>query len=37
MIAKTAGVSIGWLYDFFPNRESIFDEIVSRSLDKVTP
>jgi AcrR family transcriptional regulator len=37
MIAKASGVSIGWLYDFFPNRESIFDEIVSRSLDKVTP
>ncbi|MGZ4762039.1 MAG: TetR/AcrR family transcriptional regulator [Ilumatobacteraceae bacterium] len=37
MIAKAAGVSIGWLYDFFPNRESIFDEIVTRSLDKVTP
>jgi AcrR family transcriptional regulator len=37
MIAKAAGVSIGWLYDFFPNRESIFDAIVSRSLDKVTP
>ncbi len=37
MIAKAAGVSIGWLYDFFPNRDSIFDEIVSRSLDKVTP
>lgn len=37
MIAKAAGVSIGWLYDFFPNRESIFDAIVARSLDKVTP
>jgi len=37
MIAKVAGVSIGWLYDFFPNRESIFDAVVSRSLDKVTP
>ncbi|HZX54640.1 MAG TPA: TetR/AcrR family transcriptional regulator [Ilumatobacteraceae bacterium] len=37
MIAKAAGVSIGWLYDFFPNRESIFDAVVSRSLDKVTP
>lgn len=37
MIAKASGVSIGWLYDFFPNRESIFDEIVTRSLDKVTP
>ena len=29
MIAKAAGVSIGWLYDFFPNRESIFDAIVA--------
>jgi AcrR family transcriptional regulator len=37
MIAKAAGVSIGWLYDFFPNRESIFDAIVVTSLDKVTP
>ena len=37
MIAKAAGVSIGWLYDFFPNRESIFEAIVARSLDKVTP
>jgi len=37
MIAKASGVSVGWLYDFFPNRESIFDEIVTRSLDKVTP
>lgn len=37
MIAKTAGVSIGWLYDFFPNRESIFDAIVARSFDKITP
>ncbi len=37
MIAKAAGVSIGWLYDFFPNRESIFDAIVARSLDKITP
>ena len=37
MIAKAAGVSIGWLYDFFPNRESIFDAIVATSLDKVTP
>lgn len=37
MIAKAAGVSIGWLYDFFPNRESIFDAVVANSLDKVTP
>ena len=37
MIAAEAGVSIGWLYDFFPNRESIFDAVVTRSLDKVTP
>ncbi len=37
MIAKASGVSIGWLYDFFPNRESIFDAIVAASLDKVIP
>jgi AcrR family transcriptional regulator len=37
MIARAAGVSIGWLYDFFPNREAIFDAIVARSLSKVTP
>lgn len=37
MIAKASEVSIGWLYDFFPNRESIFDAIVAASLDKVIP
>ena len=36
-IAAAAGVSIGWLYDFFPNRESVFDAVVERSFDKVTP
>jgi AcrR family transcriptional regulator len=36
-IAAAAGVSIGWLYDFFPNRESIFDAVVERSFEKVTP
>lgn len=34
-IAAAAGVSIGWLYDFFPNRESIFDAVVQRSFGKV--
>src|SRR5215213_8225116 len=36
-IAAAAGVSIGWLYDFFPNRESIFDAVVERSFEKVSP
>jgi AcrR family transcriptional regulator len=36
-IAADAGVSIGWLYDFFPNRESIFDAVVERSFEKVAP
>lgn len=36
-IASTAGVSIGWLYDFFPNRESVFDAVVERSFEKVAP
>jgi AcrR family transcriptional regulator len=36
-IAAEAGVSIGGLYDFFPNRESIFDAVVERSFDKVSP
>ena len=36
-IAVAAGVSIGWLYDFFPNRESVFDAVVERSFEKVTP
>jgi AcrR family transcriptional regulator len=35
--AAAAGVSIGWLYDFFPNRESIFDAVVERSFEKVAP
>jgi AcrR family transcriptional regulator len=37
LIAQRAGVSIGWLYDFFPNREAIFDAVVARSLDRVMP
>jgi AcrR family transcriptional regulator len=36
-IAAAAGVSIGWLYDFFPNREAIFDAVVERSFEKVAP
>jgi AcrR family transcriptional regulator len=37
LIAQRAGVSIGWLYGFFPNRETIFDAVVARSFDKVAP
>lgn len=37
MIAAGARVSVGWLYDFFPNREAVFDAVVERSLDKVIP
>jgi AcrR family transcriptional regulator len=37
MIATEAGVSVGWLYDFFPNREAVFDAVVERSISKVTP
>lgn len=34
-IAAAAGVSIGWLYDFFPNRQAVFDAVVERSFDRV--
>ena len=37
MIAEAARVSVGWLYDYFPNREAVFDAVVARSLDKVIP
>ena len=37
LIAERAKVSIGWLYDFFPNRESIFDAVMARSIDAATP
>lgn len=37
LIAERADVSIGWLYDFFPNRESVFDAVMERSIECVTP
>ena len=30
-------MSIGWLYDFFPNREAVFDAVMARSIECVTP
>ena len=37
VIAARAGVSVGWLYDFFPNREAVFDAVMARSIESVTP
>ena len=37
LIAARAKVSVGWLYDFFPNREAIFDAVMDRSIASVTP
>jgi AcrR family transcriptional regulator len=37
LIATRANVSVGWLYDFFPNREAIFDAVMDRSIASVTP
>ncbi len=37
LIASRAGVSIGWLYDFFPNREAVFEAVMARSIANVTP
>ena len=37
LIAARAKVSVGWLYDFFPNREAIFDAVMDRSIAAVTP
>ncbi|MCO4773679.1 MAG: TetR/AcrR family transcriptional regulator [Deltaproteobacteria bacterium] len=33
-IAKRAGVSVGTLYQYFPNKESIFEELIDRLLDQ---
>lgn len=33
MIAGAAGVSTGWLYQFFPDKSALFQELLSRSLD----
>lgn len=37
LIAARAKVSVGWLYDYFPNREAIFDAVMDRSISSVTP
>jgi AcrR family transcriptional regulator len=37
LIAARAKVSVGWLYDFFPNREAVFDAVMDRSIASVTP
>ena len=37
LIAERADVSVGWLYDFFPNREAVFDAVMARSIGCVTP
>ncbi len=40
-IAKTAGVSIGSLYSYYPNKKAIYDELVkdlySNILEKIIP
>lgn len=37
LIAARAGVSVGWLYDFFPNREAVYEAVMARSIANVTP
>lgn len=37
LIASRAGVSVGWLYDFFPNREAVYEAVMARSIATVTP
>ena len=37
LIASRAGVSVGWLYDFFPNREAVYEAVMARSIANVTP
>lgn len=32
-IAKTAGVSVGTLYEYFANKEEVFDALIRRELD----
>src|SRR5580765_1998696 len=34
-VAEIAGVSIGSLYQYFPNREAILGAVVERALDRV--
>jgi AcrR family transcriptional regulator len=35
MIAARASVSVGWLYDFFEDRDAIFDAVIARSIDQL--
>ena len=35
MISQRGGVSVGWLYDYFVDREAIFDAIVIRAMDRL--
>ena len=37
LIASRAGVSVGWLYDFFPNRQAVYEAVMARSIANVTP
>ena len=37
LIASRANVSVGWLYDYFTNRQAIFDAVMARSIEAVTP
>jgi AcrR family transcriptional regulator len=37
LIAERAGVSVGWIYDFFEDREAVFDAVVARSIEKLGP
>jgi AcrR family transcriptional regulator len=37
LIAERAEVSVGWLYDFFPNKEAVFEALMARSISQVTP
>lgn len=34
LIAERAGVSVGWLYDFFDDRQAVFDAVILRCIDQ---
>jgi AcrR family transcriptional regulator len=35
MIAERAGVSVGWIYDYFEDRDAVFDAVIARSIDQL--
>lgn len=35
MIAERAGASVGWLYDFFVDREAIYNAVIVRAMDRL--